>query len=147
MGQGVPMVAQCLSAHGSMRMDPTTDTFVPVQVKTLNSGTGNSTGQDTFVPLAWHGRQDPGPGNPWTHALDTDGGSVAVWAGTRLRRLTPREWERCQGFPDDFTAIEHRGRPATDSVRYSAIGNSMAVPVLRWIGEQMQLVDELNELL
>jgi DNA (cytosine-5)-methyltransferase 1 len=50
-----------------------------------------------------------------------------------VRRLTPRECERLQGFPDDFTAIDWRGKPAADGPRYRALGNSMAVPVLRWL--------------
>src|SRR5690606_4848308 len=52
--------------------------------------------------------------------------------GMAVRRLTPRECERLQGFPDDFTAIPWRGKPASecpDGPRYKALGNSMAVPV------------------
>lgn len=57
---------------------------------------------------------------------------------TRVRRLTPRECERLQGFPDDYTAIVYRhGKPAADSPRYKALGNSMAVPVMRWIGKRI----------
>jgi DNA (cytosine-5)-methyltransferase 1 len=55
-----------------------------------------------------------------------------------VRRLTPRECERLQGFPDDYTLIPYRGKPATDSPRYRAIGNSMAVPVMHWIGRRIQ---------
>lgn len=54
-----------------------------------------------------------------------------------VRRLTPMECERLQGFPDDYTLIEWKGKPASDTQRYKAIGNSMAVPVIRWIGEQI----------
>lgn len=100
----------------------------------------------TYVPFALHGRQDPGPGGYITHALDTNGGSIVAVDGRGARRLTPLEWERLQGFPDGYTAIDYRGRPAADTPRYKAIGNSMAVPVVRWIGEQMQLVDALNAL-
>lgn len=57
-----------------------------------------------------------------------------------VRRLTPRECERLQGFPDDWTAIPS----ASDSARYKAIGNSMAVPVMRWIGEGIAEVDRLG---
>lgn len=59
----------------------------------------------------------------------------------RVRRLTPRECERLQGFPDDYTAIVYRGKPAADMPRYKALGNSMAVPVMRWIGERIALVE------
>ncbi|EMP5642206.1 TPA: DNA cytosine methyltransferase [Pseudomonas aeruginosa] len=57
-----------------------------------------------------------------------------------VRRLTPRECERLQGFPDDYTLIPWRGKPAEecpDGPRYKAIGNSKAVPVVRWIGRRL----------
>jgi DNA (cytosine-5)-methyltransferase 1 len=53
--------------------------------------------------------------------------------GAPPRRLTPRECERLQGLPDDWTAIDYRGKPAADEPRYRAIGNSMAVPVIGWV--------------
>ena len=58
-----------------------------------------------------------------------------------VRRLTPRECERLQGFPDDWTAVPYRGKPAADGPRYKAIGNSMAVPVMRWIAERIAAID------
>ena len=58
-----------------------------------------------------------------------------------VRRLTPRECERLQGFPDDYTAIDFRGKPAADGPRYRAIGNSMAVPVMRWLGERIRMFE------
>ena len=64
--------------------------------------------------------------------------------GTNVRRLTPKECERLQGFPDDWTKIPYRGKPADecpDGPRYKAIGNSMAVPVMRWIGERIAMAD------
>ena len=54
--------------------------------------------------------------------------------GMQVRRLTPRECERLQGFPDDHTLIPYRNKPAADGPRYKALGNSMAVPVMRHIG-------------
>jgi DNA (cytosine-5)-methyltransferase 1 len=71
-----------------------------------------------------------------------------------VRRLTPRECERLQGFPDDYTLIRYhrilksgklskRLYEAADGPRYKALGNSMAVPVMRWIGERIQTVEEL----
>jgi DNA (cytosine-5)-methyltransferase 1 len=59
-----------------------------------------------------------------------------------VRRLTPMECERLQGFPDGWTAIPFRGKPAADGPRYKAIGNSMAVPVMRWIGERIKAYEE-----
>jgi len=60
-----------------------------------------------------------------------------------VRRLTPRECERLQGFPDDYTLIEYRGKLAADGPRYKALGNSMAVPVMRWIGQRIAAVDAI----
>jgi DNA (cytosine-5)-methyltransferase 1 len=60
-----------------------------------------------------------------------------------VRRLTPRECERLQGFPDDYTLIPYRGKLAADGPRYKALGNSMAVPVMRWIGQRIAMVDAL----
>ena len=54
-----------------------------------------------------------------------------------VRRLTPRECERLQGFPDDYTLIPWRNGLAPDGPRYRALGNSMAVPVMRWIGQRI----------
>jgi DNA (cytosine-5)-methyltransferase 1 len=62
---------------------------------------------------------------------------VGVQEGMAVRRLTPRECERLQGFPDDYTAIEYRKKPAADGPRYKALGNSMAVPVMAWIGQRI----------
>ena len=62
-----------------------------------------------------------------------------------VRRLTPRECERLQGFSDDYTQISWRGKEPEDCPnghRYKAMGNSMAVPVMRWIGERIQMVEE-----
>ena len=61
--------------------------------------------------------------------------------GLGVRRPTPRECERLQGFPDDYTLVPYRGKPARDGPRYRALGNSMAVPVIRWIGERIELYE------
>lgn len=57
--------------------------------------------------------------------------------GMVVRRLTPTECERLQGFPDGWTLIRYRGKPSSDAPRYKALGNSMAVPVIRWLGQQI----------
>ena len=65
-----------------------------------------------------------------------------------VRRLTPKECERLQGFPDNYTQIPYRKKDAEncpDSPRYKAMGNSMAVPVMRWIGERIEMVEALND--
>ena len=80
-----------------------------------------------------------------TGALAADPGmkqtSYVAQKDMSVRRLTPRECERLQGFPDDWTKVPYRGKPAEecpDTPRYRAIGNSMAVPVMRWIGMRIQ---------
>jgi DNA (cytosine-5)-methyltransferase 1 len=70
-------------------------------------------------------------------------GGDYIQTAQAVRRLTPRECERLQGFPDDYTLIPHRGKPAADVPRYKALGNSMAVPVMRWIGERIQHVNAI----
>jgi len=62
-----------------------------------------------------------------------------------VRRLTPRECERLQGFPDNYTLIPYRNGQAADGPRYKALGNSMAVPVMAWIGRRIAAVDALPE--
>lgn len=57
----------------------------------------------------------------------------------QVRRLTPVECERLQGFPDNYTDIKPNGKPTPDGPRYKALGNSMAVPVMHWIGEQIDI--------
>jgi DNA (cytosine-5)-methyltransferase 1 len=73
--------------------------------------------------------------------------NYGVMHHTAIRRLTPIECERLQGFPDNYTQIPYRNKPAEncpDGPRYKALGNSMAVPVLKWLGER---IDEVNKLL
>jgi DNA (cytosine-5)-methyltransferase 1 len=76
--------------------------------------------------------------------IDTSGlnpacnqGGNAVMQNMQVRRLTPVECERLQGFPDNYTNIPG----ASDSPRYKALGNSMAVPVMKWLGERIQMVE------
>lgn len=78
------------------------------------------------------------------------GGSAPSIAQGRMvvRRLTPMECERLQGFQDDWTKVPYRGKPAEecpDGPRYKAIGNSFAVPVVRWIGERIAMADKEDE--
>jgi len=75
---------------------------------------------------------------------------VARWgtgggnAPHQVRRILPIEAERLQGFTDGYTDITYRGKPAPDSQRYKALGNSMAVPVVRWIGKRIAEVEKAN---
>lgn len=75
-------------------------------------------------------------------AFDDRTGYVLEDCG-RIRITTPREHERLLGFPDDWTLVPWRGRLAPDGPRFEALGNSMAVPVMRWIGERIAAVEAL----
>jgi len=66
------------------------------------------------------------------------GTAVATPPAMQVRRLTPTECERLQGFQDGYTNVPHRGKPAADGNRYKALGNSWAVPVVNWIGRRIQ---------
>jgi DNA (cytosine-5)-methyltransferase 1 len=96
---------------------------------------------------AFHPTQDPISSENISHALGSGGKSgsatAAVATSTAVRRLTPTECERLQGFPDDYTAIPYRRKAADqcpDGPRYKALGNSMAVPVMQWIGKRIMVI-------
>lgn len=101
----------------------------------------------TAVAIAFHPTQDPISSKNISHALGTGSKSgnatTAVATSTAVRRLTPTECERLQGFPDGYTDIPWRKKPdSPDGPRYKALGNSMAVPVMRWIGERINKVNK-----
>ena len=95
-------------------------------------------------PVAFHPTQDPiSSTDGTTHGLGcgSSGGqaSIAVAQSMAVRRLTPVECERLQGFPDGYTNIPWRKAPESpDGPRYKALGNSWAVPVVAWIGQRIQ---------
>jgi DNA (cytosine-5)-methyltransferase 1 len=85
-----------------------------------------------------------------TKTLDASGsnpamhqGGAAILQSMAVRRLTPVECERLQGFPDTYTDIKSKGKATPDGPRYKALGNSMAVPVMAWIGKRINEVEEL----
>ena len=89
------------------------------------------------------------PTGPLLKGSPTGGGRPlpAVATAMQVRRLTPMECERLQGFSDGYTNIPWRGKLADqcpDGPRYKALGNSMAVPVMRWIGERIQAVENIK---
>ena len=90
-----------------------------------------------------HSPQDDGTTN--TLQCNTGDQRISVAHATAVRRLTPTECERLQGFPDGHTLIPWRGKEAEncpDGPRYKALGNSMAVPVMRWIGEGIKVIEK-----
>ncbi|MGC2160699.1 MAG: DNA (cytosine-5-)-methyltransferase [Silvibacterium sp.] len=106
----------------------------------------NATGRNAAnVAVAWSGELTASTDIAGTLQRGGDGGRVdgVMTPQMAVRRLTPRECERLQGFPDDYTLVEYRSRLASDGPRYKALGNSMAVPVMRWIGERIAAVDAI----
>ncbi len=166
-GRGTPLVVHaCLAKGGAGRLDPSCETFVACTLPSSDGGVsngmhpiipcgtlkahhsinGNSEQVVAFLPIAIgsRARGDDGRGYSRPEHLSPIAGTVDATKPERVltqqmqvRRLTPLECERLQGFPDSWTAIEYRGKPACDGPRYKAIGNSMAVPVMRWIGRRL----------
>jgi DNA (cytosine-5)-methyltransferase 1 len=103
---------------------------------------------DLFQITAPVNRQNRKPGDP-CHTLARDNAAhAAVAQAMTVRRLTPRECERLQGFPDDWTLIPYRGKPADqcpDGPRYKALGNSMACNCMAWIGERIAAVHSRHD--
>jgi DNA (cytosine-5)-methyltransferase 1 len=110
-------------------------------------GSEDGTGRGQPIVSVLRGISEYSPGLPSLRAShgDAGGGSEALISTSSVRRLIPRECERLQGQPDDYTLIPWRGKPASecpDGPRYKAIGNSKAVTVVRWIG--MRILRQLN---
>jgi DNA (cytosine-5)-methyltransferase 1 len=95
--------------------------------------------------VAWSGELAASTDIAGTLQRGGEGGRVdgVMTPQMAVRRLTPRECERLQGFPDDYTLVEYRGKLAADGPRYRALGNSMAIPVMRWIGQRIAAVHEI----
>jgi len=88
-----------------------------------------------WAPLYW---RENGP----SYTLDTTGRHLVAYIPPGddelvVRRFTPRECERLQGFPDDWTATGADGRPIPDGIRYRMLGNAVAVPVVAWVGRRL----------
>jgi DNA (cytosine-5)-methyltransferase 1 len=113
--------------------------------QTVTSTWGMGGGNVPFVQQAvaiqdTSGRDKAQNGKGWneevSYTLDATG-LQGVAKSMAVRRLTPTECERLQGFPDGYTDIMPNGKQTPDGPRYKALGNSMAVPVMRWIGERI----------
>ena len=81
---------------------------------------------------------------PMTNRADGTGTGPTVMQAMAVRRLTPVECERLQGFPDSYTDIKSKDKPTPDGPRYKALGNSMAVPVMAWIGARIQQYEDIQ---
>ena len=130
---------------GAQMSNPQTDVDL---MQTLNAKNPMAVAQPTYgIPGNWIGRQPENGGNAVEPMHDvspcltkTDRHGVAAM---QVRRLTPVECERLQGFPDNYTNIPWRKSvESPDGPRYKALGNSMAVPVMRWIGQRIQKVQK-----
>ena len=140
-------VGYCLTASAQQSLDAETETLI---AHTL-SGEGFDAGEDgtgrgtPIVPVCFNSREDPEVTNDRAGSLSASlPQSQAVAHNWTVRRLMPVECERLQGFPDGYTDVPYRGKPkSADGPRYKAIGNSMAVNVMRWIGRRISMVEEL----
>ena len=94
-------------------------------------------------PTIIHGTQDPCVSDIAFAQGRNNGEENVMVQSIAVRRLTPMECERLQGFPDGYTDIKPKGKPTPDGQRYKALGNSMAVPVMAWIGKRIQMVEDL----
>ncbi len=113
-------------------------------------GTGGGNVPVTLQPMAFTTEQTPKYNHDQVLTLTkqspTGGGQPqCVMQAMAVRRLTPVECERLQGFPDNYTDIKSKGKPTPDGPRYKALGNSMAVPVMAWIGQRIEQVEQLSE--
>lgn len=102
-----------------------------------HDGSHANAGGQVAIAVALRGREGGAIAElsevPSVLRASSGGGDKAHVLTNAVRRLTPRECERLQGFPDDYTLIQYRNKSAADGPRYKALGNSMAVPVMRWI--------------
>jgi len=140
------------NANGAQRM-PDKDNFGAVLIKQATYGcdvTHPIGAKDNGMGVAMPFR-DPCPtptskmqGSSGWAPQNEDAHLVGVGPTMQVRRLTPRECERLQGFPDDYTLIPWRGKEAPDGPRYKALGNSMAVPVMAWIGQRIAQVAAIS---
>lgn len=140
-GETDDVLDTCVAFHENQRGELTVnDTAGSLKVSGGKPGHGYPA-----VAFGWNGDATPkyGTESAPTMRAEQGGEGYGVAQGMAVRRLTPRECERLQGFPDDYTLIPYRGKPAADGPRYRSLGNSMAVPVMRWIGARIMAVDTI----
>lgn len=125
---------------------------VAIQERAVSENLDNGPGGKGFQAVAFdmRGREGgamlEGPHDTASMRAASGGSSRSYVSITmQVRRLTPKECERLQGFQDDHTKIPYRNKPADkcpDGPRYKALGNSMAIPVMRWIGERINEITQ-----
>ena len=131
-------VAQPIVVHGTQ--DPCVSDIAFAQGR--NNGGENVVATTIAIDYEYNAHGTDQPTGPLLKGSPSGGGHPlpAVMQSMAVRRLTPRECERLQGFPDDYTAIPK----AADGPRYKALGNSMAVPVMAWIGKRIKKCLQYN---
>jgi DNA (cytosine-5)-methyltransferase 1 len=110
-----------------------------------HGGDGTGTGPTVMQPIGFEANmslQQPSTGGVFQTLTRRTHASVNV--NMAVRRLSPVECERLQGFPDNYTDIMPKGKTTPDGPRYKALGNSMAVPVMAWIGKRIQEVENIK---
>jgi len=132
-GQVAVALAFQFKASASQSMNPS--------VVAASLDVGKSDGMAVgFVPKAPPNSRSMGETDECSVTVTTHQLGQGVCKAMQVRRLTPRECERLQGFPDDYTLIPFRGKPAADGNRYKALGNSMACNAMAWIGQRIDEV-------
>jgi len=158
--------SHCLNAGGMGRQDYETETMVVSSYRTAGDGDVYDSGDKTaalttgtdpcanIVAFSGRNRGDDGRGydrppnvtGDIAGTVDTVKPGCVAGPAVGVRRLTVEECEKLQGFPSGWTDVLHRGKPASDGPRYKSIGNSMAVPVVAWIGSRIQMVENSTSL-
>ena len=146
-GRGTPLVPVAFDCKGT-EVQFSTDGTHPTLRSMGHANSHTNGGGHAAVAFDLRGRENgaqfEGPHDTANIRAASGGSSRSYVASHDVRRLTPRECERLQGFPDDYTLVPTRGKPAADGLRYKALGNSMAVPVMGWIGQRIALVDAIR---
>lgn len=166
-GKGLQIVRTVTTRPG-LRGNASSDSYI-VDINRFQTVSGKTVFPTLLASMAtkqWLGNQEAFSGNYYSingnainKPVNSGGNGIGILNSTKMytlttsfthavqyqnqgvRRLTPLECERLQGFPDNHTLIPYRNKPAEkcpDTPRYKAIGNSMAVPVVRWIGQRIQ---------
>jgi DNA (cytosine-5)-methyltransferase 1 len=160
-GRLVPLTTHSLRGEGFDASEDGTGRGTPIvactsPALTSNPYADNESREDALIPVAIpQAMRESGPGfwmeDDKAGTLRAEGenrpsrpSNVVMTPTMAVRRLTPRECERLQGFPDDFTLVPYRNGMMADGPRYKMLGNSMAVPEIRAIGERIQEVERLQ---
>lgn len=147
-GRGTPIIPICFSSkdHGADAADNIAPTLRAMGHAESHANAGGQLAVAFDLRGREGGAQFEGPHHTANIRAASGGSSRSYVAQPwRVRRLTPRECERLQGFPDGYTDVPYRRRNYTpDGPRYKALGNSMAVNVMRWIGARIGTVDDIE---